>query len=78
MKPHTLPPTTVLVLSTGTYSQSCASRAFSHVSQAFEPRPNYGKPSDVWAIGCVAFYMLSGYPPFDGDTGQRGCANAGH
>lgn len=30
--------------------------------------PNYSKPSDVWAIGVVAYVLLAGVTPFYGDT----------
>ena len=30
-------------------------------------RKPYGKGCDVWAVGCLAYILLAGYPPFDGD-----------
>jgi serine/threonine protein kinase len=30
-------------------------------------REPYGRGCDVWAVGCLAYILLAGYPPFDGD-----------
>lgn len=32
---------------------------------------NYGKEWDIWSIGCIAYYWLTGYPPFLADTPNR-------
>jgi len=31
-------------------------------------KKNYGKPVDVWAIGCIFVELLTGTPLFTGDT----------
>lgn len=30
--------------------------------------PEVSRASDLWALGCIIFQMLAGYPPFHGDT----------
>lgn len=42
----------------------------SYVSPELARGDAYGFPNDMWGVGCVAFVMLAGYPPFyyDGDT----------
>ena len=35
--------------------------------EIFDGSP-YGKPVDMYAVGAVAFGLVGGYPPFDGDT----------
>jgi serine/threonine protein kinase len=31
----------------------------------------YSKPADMWAVGCIAFILLGGYPPFTFDDESR-------
>ena len=38
---------------------------FSYMAPEITKRGNYGKPVDLWAIGCLTFAILSGAPPFD-------------
>ena len=30
--------------------------------------PHYGKPADIWAVGCIMAEMISGEPLFPGDN----------
>jgi calcium-dependent protein kinase len=34
-------------------------------------RGTYGKECDVWSLGVMMYVLLSGYPPFQGDTQQE-------
>jgi len=48
----------------------------SKVGSAFYVAPqvlngNYDEASDLWSIGCIMFTMLSGHPPFMGDTDEQ-------
>ena len=31
-------------------------------------KSGHGKPVDIWALGVIAYFLLSGYPPFDRDS----------
>jgi calcium/calmodulin-dependent protein kinase I len=43
----------------------------SYVSPELARGDAYGFPNDMWGVGCVAFVMLAGYPPFYHDAGTR-------
>lgn len=34
-------------------------------------RGNYSNSCDMWSAGCILYLMLSGYPPFDGETQEE-------
>ena len=29
---------------------------------------SYGTEVDMWAMGCIAYIMMAGFPPFDGEN----------
>lgn len=33
----------------------------------FKGKP-YGVEVDMWALGCIAYIMMAGFPPFDGEN----------
>ena len=47
----------------GTCTQTCGTP--NYVAPEMITKKGYGKPVDMWAVGCIAFILLGGYLPFD-------------
>lgn len=52
-----------------TLTNTCGTAGYA-APETFELKP-YGKSVDMFALGAVAFGLIGGYPPFDGDTDEE-------
>ena len=49
----------------------CASVLTFHFCHAQVLRKNYSHEADLWSLGVILYILLSGLPPFWGDTEVR-------
>lgn len=48
--------------------KSLVGTAYYMAPEVLNPTEEYGNKCDVWSLGVILFMMLTGAPPFDGDT----------